>query len=192
MSIVSISEAARLVNKCRQTIYKHIRQGKLSTSTCVDGSKGLDISELIRVYGVLTIDKATNVDTNNNRQRTTKDTVDNIKSVDTNNSKLIELEKELALSKLRIEQQEKELHYKQTIIDNKQEIIDSKKITINAKQETIDSLKTALKLLEHRQEKTDTIEPTNKDNVSEPQKNGNSVDDNGNVGLIGRFKRFFR
>jgi len=52
MPIVSISEASRLVNKCRQTIYKHIRQGKLSTLTCVDGLKSLDISELIRVYGV--------------------------------------------------------------------------------------------------------------------------------------------
>jgi len=162
MPIVSISEAARLASKCRQTLYKHIRQGKLSTSTCVDGSKGIDISELIRVYGVLTVDKTTNVDTNNNRQWTTKATVD------TNNSKLVELEKELALSKLRIEQQEKELHYKQTIIDNKQEIIDGKERTINAKQETIDSLKAALKLLEYRQEKTEAIPPKETQTASEP------------------------
>jgi len=187
MTIVSISEAARLANKCRQTIYKHIRQGKLSTSICVDGSKGLDTSELIRVYGVLTINKPTNVDTNNNRQWATKATVDIVKSIDINNNKLIELEKELALSKLKIEQQEKELHYKQTIIDNKQEIIDGKERTINAKQETIDSLKTSLKLLEYRQEK---ILPK-ENNVSEPLKNDVSVDVNSNTGLLGRLKKLF-
>jgi len=188
MPIVSISEAARLASKCRQTLYKHIRQGKLSTSTCVDGSKGIDISELIRVYGVLTVDKTTNVDTNNNRQWTTKATVD------TNNSKLVELEKELALSKLRIEQQEKELHYKQTIIDNKQEIIEGKERIINAKQETIDSLKTALKLLEHRQEKKN---PPSNEGQPAPQAPENAPIDpieplSPSIGFWGGFKKLFR
>lgn len=157
MSIVSISEASRLVNRCRQTIYKHIRQGKLSTSICVDGSKGLDTSELIRVYGVLTVNKATSVDINNNKQQTTNVTVD---TVNVNSSKLIELEKEIALARLKIEQQEKELHYKQTIIDNKQEIIDS--------------LKTTLKLLGYRQEKNDVILPKEQESVSQPQKIDNN------------------
>lgn len=192
MFIVSISEASRLVNKCRQTIYKHIRQGKLSTSTCVDGSKGLDTSELIRVYGVLTVDKTTNVDINNNRQRTTKTTVDTIKSVDTNNNKLVELEKELALSRLRIEQQEKELHYKQTIIDNKQEIIDGKERTINAKQETIDTLKSALKLLEYKQTKDD-LSNTDTIPTKEPEPPLNEVEATSNEkGFLGRFKKLFR
>lgn len=56
MAIVSISEASKLVAKSRRTIQRHIAQGKLSKVTDATGSAGVDTSELIRVYGVLTID----------------------------------------------------------------------------------------------------------------------------------------
>jgi len=50
-SIVSISEASRLTGKTRATIHRHINTGKLSKVVNDTGGYGLDISELIRVYG---------------------------------------------------------------------------------------------------------------------------------------------
>lgn len=53
MATVNISEAARLAGKSRATIQRHMIQGKLSYSITDSGSKCIDISELIRVYGNL-------------------------------------------------------------------------------------------------------------------------------------------
>ena len=49
--VVNISEAARMASKTRRTIYKHINQGKLSTTRDSKGNKGIEVSELIRLYG---------------------------------------------------------------------------------------------------------------------------------------------
>lgn len=52
MPIVSISEAARLAGKNRKTVQKYVADGQLSLS--MDGqAKGIEISELIRVFGPL-------------------------------------------------------------------------------------------------------------------------------------------
>lgn len=52
MALVSISEAARLTGKARSTLHKYINQGKLSTITDQNtGSKSIETSELIRVFG---------------------------------------------------------------------------------------------------------------------------------------------
>jgi excisionase family DNA binding protein len=48
---VSISEAARLTNKTRATIYRHIKSGKLSITKQGDGTNVVSIPELERVYG---------------------------------------------------------------------------------------------------------------------------------------------
>jgi len=53
MAIVSISRAAKLVRKGRQTLYNHNDKGKLSFTTTVDGKPGVDTAELVRVYGKL-------------------------------------------------------------------------------------------------------------------------------------------
>jgi len=50
---VSISEAARLSGKGRPTIYRHIKQGKLSATIRGDGAKEIQVTELERVYGPL-------------------------------------------------------------------------------------------------------------------------------------------
>lgn len=47
----SISAASRIVNKGRATIARHLKSGKLSCELSADGSKLIDASELIRVYG---------------------------------------------------------------------------------------------------------------------------------------------
>lgn len=49
MANVTITEAARLTGKSTQTLYRHIKSGKLSRLP--DGS--LDTSELMRVYGAM-------------------------------------------------------------------------------------------------------------------------------------------
>jgi len=49
MSLVTVTDAARLSNKSSQTLYRHIKAGKLSRE-----SNGLiQTAELIRVYGEL-------------------------------------------------------------------------------------------------------------------------------------------
>ncbi|HEM8308183.1 DNA-binding protein [Providencia rettgeri] len=54
MALVSISEAARLTGKARSTLHKYIKQGKLSTTTDQNtGSKSIETSELIRVFGII-------------------------------------------------------------------------------------------------------------------------------------------
>jgi chromosome segregation ATPase len=53
MAIVSISHAAKLVRKGRQTLYNHNDKGKLSFTQTEDGKPGIDTSELERVYGKL-------------------------------------------------------------------------------------------------------------------------------------------
>ncbi len=53
MAIVSISHAAKLVRKGRQTLYNHNEKGKLSFTQTDDGRPGIDTSELERVYGKL-------------------------------------------------------------------------------------------------------------------------------------------
>ncbi|MDI2113909.1 hypothetical protein [Commensalibacter nepenthis] len=189
MPIVSISEAARLVNKSRKTIYKHIHQGTLSTVTTVDGSKGIDTSELIRVYGSLKIQKETPVTYTNSKQKYTKSNTDKETPVTINNHRFIELEKELALSKLRLEQQDKELNYKQ-------QIIDAKEIALSSKQETIDSLKVALKLLEHRQEKDTPLSPKEEQTTLEPSENTPAdpieITEPSKTGFWNGFKKLFQ
>ena len=47
MSIVTVTKAIELTGKSHATIYRHIKSGKLSKSP----AGGIDIAELIRVYG---------------------------------------------------------------------------------------------------------------------------------------------
>ncbi|ELV07221.1 Hypothetical protein F387_01995 [Wohlfahrtiimonas chitiniclastica SH04] len=55
MAIVSITEAAELTGKSRRTIQRHLSQGKLSRTKDATGATGVDISELIRVYGDINV-----------------------------------------------------------------------------------------------------------------------------------------
>ena len=50
---VSISEASRLTGKGRQTLYRHIKQGKLSAITDGDGSRVIQLAELERLYSLI-------------------------------------------------------------------------------------------------------------------------------------------
>lgn len=74
MTIVSISEAARLTGKARSTIQAYIKAGKLSKTTGTTGSKGIDVSELLRVFGELVTTDATCSEPVVISQQTTPDT----------------------------------------------------------------------------------------------------------------------
>lgn len=51
MSLVSITEAAKLTGKSRRTIQRYVATGKLSLSRSDAAEKSIDTSELIRVFG---------------------------------------------------------------------------------------------------------------------------------------------
>lgn len=56
MAILSISEAARKWRMGRTTIQRAIREGRLSAAIQLNGSKGIDTSEMVRVFGEPCID----------------------------------------------------------------------------------------------------------------------------------------
>lgn len=56
MTILSISEAARTWRMGRTTIQRAIREGKLSAAVQPNGIKGIDTSEMVRVFGEPCID----------------------------------------------------------------------------------------------------------------------------------------
>jgi len=56
---VSISEAARLTGKSRKTLHTYISSGKLTKVTDNQGKPKLDTSELIRVFGNISITQET-------------------------------------------------------------------------------------------------------------------------------------
>ncbi len=74
MTIVSISEAARLTGKARSTIQAYIKTGKLSKTTGTAGSQGIDTSELLRVFGELFTTDTTCSESVVISQQTTPDT----------------------------------------------------------------------------------------------------------------------
>lgn len=51
MALVSVIEAARLVSRGRATVYRDIKNGRLSKTETPAGETAIDTSELVRVYG---------------------------------------------------------------------------------------------------------------------------------------------
>lgn len=151
MSIVSISEAARLTKKARSTIQAYIKTGKISKTTDHHtGNIGIEISELIRIFGNINIQNTTDATCSKNvviSQQTTRETIDT-----TPNNTGITPPKNNEILQLKSENERL-------------------KAVLEAKQETIDSLKVALKLLEFRQEKKEAISPEEKQTVPEPSEN---------------------
>lgn len=62
MAILSISEAARTWRMGRTTIQRAIREGRLSAAIQLNGSKGIDTSEMVRVFGEPCIDTSNELD----------------------------------------------------------------------------------------------------------------------------------
>ena len=53
MALLTVRQAALQVGISRQTMFRHIKQGKVSASLAHDGELRIDTSELLRVYGAL-------------------------------------------------------------------------------------------------------------------------------------------
>ena len=51
MAIVSISEASRRWKMGRSHLYRAVKSGRLNLSARPDGSRGVDVSEMVRVFG---------------------------------------------------------------------------------------------------------------------------------------------
>jgi hypothetical protein len=51
MAILSVSEASRRWRLGRSNLYRAVKSGRLNLSTRPDGTKGIDTSELVRVFG---------------------------------------------------------------------------------------------------------------------------------------------
>ena len=64
MATVSVTQAAKLANISRSTLYrKYINTGQISIQSDRDGKKQVDTSELLRVFGTLTQRPETPCDT---------------------------------------------------------------------------------------------------------------------------------
>lgn len=55
MSQVSISKAATLVGRDRKTLYRAIKEGRLSATQDATGTRQVDIAELARVFGAFPV-----------------------------------------------------------------------------------------------------------------------------------------
>jgi excisionase family DNA binding protein len=124
MAKVSISEAARLVNVSRPTLYKMLSAGKLTYHSVVKHGKQvktIDTSELIRVFGELSGVK-------DDAAKTVKIDSD-IAEINTNDLQL--LQHQIALLQTENE---------------------GLRGAVNARDEHISSLRQAMLLLEHKQE----------------------------------------
>lgn len=53
MALVTIAEAAKLSGKDKKTLYRYIKDGKLSATNSTGGMRQVDVSELVRVFGAL-------------------------------------------------------------------------------------------------------------------------------------------
>lgn len=53
MALISVSEASKLCGKDRKTLYRHIKEGKLSATKDETDTTRIDVAELTRFYGAL-------------------------------------------------------------------------------------------------------------------------------------------
>jgi DNA-binding transcriptional MerR regulator len=63
MSLLNISEAARVIGKSRQTLHKYLKNGTLSSVSDETGQRKVDTAELLRVFGELTSKGENDIDT---------------------------------------------------------------------------------------------------------------------------------
>lgn len=61
MAIISMSEASRRWAIGRTNLYRAVKKGRLNLSTRADGSRGIDTSELVRVFGEPSIEASVDV-----------------------------------------------------------------------------------------------------------------------------------
>jgi len=113
MALVTITKASHLAGLTRQSIYRHIKQGKVSAITQNDGTKKIDTSELLRVYGEIkdfNDDNVTMVTGNKVSKAVTSDV-----NIELFEYKIEQLEKQLKASEAR----------EQKVLDNQDKLLDT-------------------------------------------------------------------
>ena len=63
MAVHTVTEAAKLAGVTRRTIYRYIKQGKLSTVVTGSNTTQIETSELLRVFGALSQPEGSQVST---------------------------------------------------------------------------------------------------------------------------------
>lgn len=124
MPQVSIAEAARLVSKDRRTIERQMKAGKLSYTTNAAGSKAIDTSELIRVFGELSLNECGNVGTANTAARHDMPQHDNSPEIAALKVRLAAADAENAVLKERVQDlkiQQEQLGYALRLLEFKEE-----------------------------------------------------------------------
>lgn len=131
MALVTITEASKLTKKNRTTLYRYIKDGKLSKTTDETGKDKLDTSELLRVFGVLQKD---NSNTTNNNEKQHEATNISVAKIQEMQHKIQQLEQQL-LSKDEL------LKAKGDHIDSLKQalmLLEHKKDTAIIKEDTVD------------------------------------------------------
>lgn len=98
---LTVSDAAKRVGVSRQTIFKAIKQGKLSATTSHDGIKQVDVSELLRVYGRLLSPEESAQTAVNRTQQSHGDTVTAALQLELERSKFMLERKDFELDQMR-------------------------------------------------------------------------------------------
>ena len=87
MTQVCVAEAARLVGRDRKSIYRAIKQGRVSATLSPTGERQIDTAELIRIYGELR-DTATGRGAVATPQRETPNEAERIAALEAENASL--------------------------------------------------------------------------------------------------------
>ena len=139
--MVSVAEAAKLCGRNRKTLYRdYLKTGKLSsTPDPATGKKTIAISELIRVFGELSIIEETTETKETKGKVEAMPQVETPKETEATSDETAELRAELAAAKAKIELLE------QTNESLKERIAD--------KDKNLEDLRTITKLIEHQPKK---------------------------------------
>lgn len=112
----SIAEGARLVGRDRRTLYKDIKRGRLTATLSATGDRQVETSELIRVYGEISVAHPPRA-TGDGGQDATAATVDNSWEISRLREQVSTLEARLADKQQHIEH----LVQAMRLIENKQD-----------------------------------------------------------------------
>ena len=74
MAVHTVTEAAKLAGVTRRTIYRYIKQGKLSAVVTGSDATQIETSELLRVFGSLSQEKEPQVSTGSHQEEPEYDT----------------------------------------------------------------------------------------------------------------------
>lgn len=125
---LNLSQAAEKAGISRNTLYKHIKEGKVSAQRDVNGRQSIELSELLRAYGALNGHGA-------------QDSEPKPRKVHTPNTAATPLEVQLAIAEERVRQLEARL----------QEKVEAASKLEHQYERIIQGLESQVRLLEHKQ-----------------------------------------